>query len=97
MLADGGITFVWVGGLLLLGFLGFFVMLIAVLGRCIGFVFRVLVGKPRQGGAVGTPAGARAERLCGHPRCGHLNPGDARYCGRCGSALGPPDDVDRYG
>ena len=59
MLADGGITFVWVGGLLLLGFLGFFVMLIAILGRCVGFVFRVLVGQPRQGGAAGTPGEVR--------------------------------------
>lgn len=97
MLADGGITFVWVGGILLLGFLGFFVMVIAVLGRFVRSVIRALAGKPWQGGAAGSPAGGRAERICQHPRCGHLNPGDARYCGRCGSNLGPPEDVDHYG
>ena len=97
MLADGGITVVWVGGILLLGFLGFFVMLIAALGRCIGFVLRLLVGNARRVDAAGPSSVSGAGRPCGHPRCGHLNPADARYCARCGSALGPPDDVDRYG
>ena len=97
MLADGGITFVWVGGLMLLGFLGFFVMLVATVGRVLGFIFRLLTGHAGRRDAAASGSAPGAERLCRQPRCGHLNPGEARYCGRCGNALGPPDDVDHYG
>ncbi len=40
---------------------------------------------------------AGPQRACPHPGCGYLNRPEARYCARCGTALGPPTDVDRYG
>jgi hypothetical protein len=92
LLADGGITLVLIGGLFLIG--AAIVTAIRALCRAIAWVFgcgcenriETSVGDPRV-----------SARICPHPRCGHVNRGAARYCARCGTALGPPTDVDRYG
>ena len=92
LLADGGITLVLIGGLFLIG---------AAVFAAIRAVFRALAWV--LGCGCGKRIDARASdgrltvRACPHPRCGHVNRGDARYCARCGTALGPPTDVDRYG
>ncbi len=91
-LADGGITFVWFGGVLLIGFVGFVAVLLGALARVIRFVLRALFG----GGDLETAGGRVAAwpQTCGRPRCGHLNPPGARFCARCGHALDDPDRND---
>jgi hypothetical protein len=92
VLADGGITLVLIGGLFLIG--AAVVTVIRALFRAIAWVF----GCGCEKGGEARPGEARASaRICPHPRCGHVNRGDALYCGRCGTALGPSTDVDRYG
>lgn len=78
LLADGGITVAWVFVVLGFGFLGFFAVLLSAIGRLVGRV------AGRVAHALGHVPGRRA---CGQPRCGHLNPGRARYCARCGHPL----------
>jgi hypothetical protein len=97
VLADGGAVLVLVGGVLLVGFFGFFAAVLVALGRFVSFVFRMLLGGGRKAGESKRPVRLPAERVCGHPRCGHVNPGGARYCARCGSSLGPLVDIDSYG
>jgi hypothetical protein len=92
VLADGGITLVLIGGLFLIG--AAVVATLRAVFRALGWVFGCGCGKhgdARSGGMT------LSTRTCPHPRCGHVNRGDARYCARCGTALGPPTDVDRYG
>lgn len=86
----------WVGGLLLLGIVGFFVMAVALAVRFIGFVFRSLFGWPNEAPPE-APRGSGRRRVCPHRRCGHLNPPAARYCARCGRPLRAAYDVDAYG
>lgn len=96
VLADAGITLIWVGGVLLVGFVGFFVVLLSMLARALGFVWRALI--PRRHNRSGTILESRCVgQVCPHPRCGHINRAEARYCARCGNPLGDPEDVDSYG
>lgn len=86
------VTFVWFGGLLLIGFVGFFAVLLAGLSRGVQFVARALGARASaENRRLGGPP-----RLCTQARCGHLNPGHARFCARCGSRLAALD-ADRYG
>ena len=79
-------VFVWVGGALLIGFVGFFVVLLMAVFRLLGRGFRALF--PAHAEYSGQRhLEALAPQVCGQPRCGYLNRGDARYCARCGSAL----------
>ncbi len=94
LLAD--LVVLWIGGLFLLGIIGFFVMAATFVVRFFAFIFRALFGCPEQAaGGMLTSAGRR--RVCPHRRCGQLNPPTARYCGRCGRALRMAYDVDAYG
>jgi hypothetical protein len=92
LLADGVIVIVV--GLMLVGIVGFFFMAVALLARLFHFVFRSLFGTSTH--RVSAPGPVRTV-ACPAPRCGHMNPVGARYCGRCGRPLGRHDDVDAYG
>lgn len=84
MLADG-FVFVWVGGALLLGFVGFFFAIIAALANLVRRVFRPLFRCNAR-----SDAGVRnnhAVRMCPQRLCGHANPARARFCARCGTPL----------
>jgi hypothetical protein len=88
-------VFLVVGGLFLLGIIGFFVAAAALVVRFVGFVARTLFGWPEEPHALAAGPGRR--RMCPHPRCGQMNPPTARYCGRCGRGIRPLYDVDAYG
>ncbi len=76
----------WIAGVLLIGFVGFFAVVVSVLGRALRALGRALLpaGEGDAGRAVGHGGLAR---ICDQPQCGYLNRSDARYCARCGSAL----------
>ena len=71
--ADAGIA-LWIAGLLLLGLLGFVVMVVALLFRFIGWILRALLGgaADRHRGDQ-APGGAHRRTLCPHPGCGYTN------------------------
>jgi len=95
--ADAGIA-VWVIGLLLIGLLGFCVMVVALVFRFIGWTFRALTGGSAGGGSGSLPHGGRSRRLiCPHQGCGHSNDPTALFCARCGRPLRRTYDVDAYG
>ena len=87
----------WIAGVLLIvGFVAFFACVIAALGRVLRAIGRALLpAGPEK--LAGSRRHSGPLRTCDRPHCGFLNRGDARYCARCGTALGPPTDVDRYG
>jgi hypothetical protein len=87
----------WVGVILLVGFVGFFVVAVVMVMRLIGFVARVLFGRPSTENERVRPRPERQGRLCPRLRCGHVNAANARYCARCGQPLGAVCDVDAYG
>ena len=66
----------WVGGLLLLGFLGFFVIVLALVARVMRRIFSVFSRasrvQPAGMGGVADDVG----RMCGAARCGYVNPGN---------------------
>jgi hypothetical protein len=97
LLADGGVTFIWIGWGLLAGLAGVFVIVLRALFRGLGFVLRALLGRERSQPPPEPPHAAARERLCRHPRCGYVNRGAARYCARCGTLLEPVANVDRHG
>ncbi len=92
LLADGGITLVLIGGVFLIG--AAMVAALRAFFRACAWIFGCGCEKRIETRASDPRAAAR---ICPHPRCGHPNRGAARYCARCGTALGPPTDVDRYG
>ncbi len=68
------------GGLLVLGIVGFFGVMLAGLVRA----FRWLLGtEAREEGWSKTAAA----RVCENPQCGNPNRPDARFCARCGRRL----------
>jgi hypothetical protein len=93
LLADG---FVWVlAGLFVFGVVGLMVTAVALAVRLLRFVFRAIAGTDSGGRQLG---GARRGRLvCPEPRCGQVNPADARYCARCGRPFQHDHDLDAYG
>ncbi|MCK4341130.1 MAG: hypothetical protein KAY37_05330 [Phycisphaerae bacterium] len=95
LLAD--LVIVWVGVVLLVGFVGFFVIVIGAVLRFFAFLFRPLFRNERRLRRHAEAPPMPAARFCENPRCGCLNPGGARYCARCGHVLGPVTNVDSYG
>ncbi len=80
-------VFVVLGVVLLVGFAGFFVVVIGSVIRALACAFRTLVGA--LFGADPPDPGIPPNTLaaCPNTRCGYLNPPQARYCARCGSRL----------
>ena len=68
------------GGLLVLGIVGFFAVMLAAVVR----VFRWIVGSEtrEESGSL-----AVVPQMCDNPQCGHANRPDARFCARCGRRL----------
>ena len=96
-LADAGIA-VWIIGFLLVGVLGFGVMVVALLFRFIGWTFRAMTGRPGTRKSLQMARADRHRRLiCPHRGCGHTNEPIAIFCGRCGRPLRRTYDVDAYG
>lgn len=95
ILADAVI--VWIVGALLIGLLGFFVLLLVAVLRVFRFVLRLVLGPWRRASTLRPPGAAGRCPVCQHSRCGHLNRADARYCGRCGRPLSLSVSVDRHG
>jgi Na+-transporting methylmalonyl-CoA/oxaloacetate decarboxylase gamma subunit len=96
-MADAGIT-LWIAGILLIGVLGFFLVLVTLMVRFIGWVFRSITGTPARHKRVsGPPANPSRRMVCPHPGCAHTNGPTALYCGRCGRPLRRTYDVDAYG
>lgn len=102
MLLAGAQFILIIVGLIVLGLVGFVIMVGMVLTKIfnsIGSVFRSLLGqsehsaepdscsRPMMGGGI----------VCERPNCGHVNPPQARYCARCGQRLRRAGDLDEYG
>ena len=83
--------------ILVLGFIGFFVVLAVMITRLVGYVMRSLFGASRHRSGLAAEAPAGPVRICPDPRCAHVNTAAARYCARCGQSLGAVCDVDAYG
>ena len=96
-IADAGIA-LWIVGLLLIGALGFFLVLATMLCRFIAWIFRMITGISTRRKPPAPPRiPARRHTLCPHPGCGHTNSPTALYCARCGRPLHRAYDVDAYG
>lgn len=93
---EAGIA-LWIGGLLLIGFLGFFLVLVTLVFRLFGWVFRVLTGSSTGKHTIEPHADGSRRVVCPHAGCGHGNPPTALFCGRCGRPLRRTYDVDAYG
>jgi hypothetical protein len=86
-MADG-MMLLWFVIILLVGFVAFFVLLIAGVLRVIGFCIRGLFGGWWRSTSRSRMKAPRAPRTCLNRHCGHVNRPDARYCARCGLPLG---------
>ncbi|MFH1746761.1 MAG: zinc ribbon domain-containing protein [Planctomycetota bacterium] len=99
LLADSVILIV--GGLILVGIIGFFAMSVALVVRFLGFVFRTLTGASNPRLPARQPgrelSADQRHDTCPHPRCGHVNRYGSRFCARCGRALSGRGKVDAYG
>jgi len=95
LVAIDGVTSIVV--ILVLGFIGFFVVLAVMITRLVGYVLRALFGNSRDRTDPVRQVPLRTGRICPDPRCAHVNSAAARYCARCGQSLGAVCDVDAYG
>jgi hypothetical protein len=86
LVADGGMFVCVVWALILPGIVGAMAIIIAGLGRFIGAVLRAIAGS-RHESTNTLPARGWQSRPCPRARCGEMNPGNARFCGRCGQRL----------
>jgi len=90
-------TVFWIVVLLAVGFIGFFVAVLVIMGKVLGKTFRMIFGRRRPRSS-NTGAGSwLPPRACENPACGYLNRGDARYCARCGAATGRDRDTTHHG
>lgn len=92
LLADSVILVV--GGLFIVGIIGFFLMLVVLIGKFLGFVFRALSSSAHS---AEHPRFQTRQEVCPHLRCGYVNRFGARYCARCGRPLCRTDELDAYG
>ena len=95
-IADAGIG-IWIIGLLLVGVLGFVVMVLALIFRFFGWTLRAIFGGRRRKAGRLEHGHAGRRLICPHKGCGHSNDPRALYCGRCGRPLRRTYDVDAYG
>lgn len=94
MLADASV-FIWFAVAMAIGFIGFFVMLIALALRAFKAAYEHLSG--RAAGPRGLARAGRGELVCPHSRCGHVNARNGVYCSRCGRPLDRGSELDAYG
>lgn len=85
VLAD--LMFLWIGGALLIGLVGFVVVVLVGLWRAFAFVLRAFLGSGPARSAQGQLG--HEPRVCPGARCGFLNRHSASYCARCGQPLAP--------
>jgi len=88
-----------IGGLMIFGIVGVIALVLEGFWRMLRFAAGPLTRRGRLERHAREQARsryARPVRLCTHPRCGYLNPDNARYCARCGRPL-EDSDVDNYG
>lgn len=85
--ADGGIA-IWIIGLLLVGLLGFGVVLFSLIFKFLAWLLRSLVKivAPRRPAHCALDDATR-RTICPHADCGRANGPTALYCGRCGRRL----------
>jgi hypothetical protein len=86
-------------GLLMLGIVGFLIMVVTMIFSAIGSAFRALIGRPErsaEGDERPRPVVA-VGIVCERPGCGHVNPPRARFCARCGRRLVRAGELDEYG
>ena len=91
---DFGISIIVI---LVVGFIGFFVVMAVMVTRLVGYVLRSLFSGSSGRADPTRRISARPGRICPDPRCAHVNSPAARYCARCGQPLGAVCDVDAYG
>ena len=84
--ADAGIG-LWVVAVLLVGLLGFFLVVATLVVRFVGWVFRVLTGRRQRPTRVDSRPNPGRQMICPHVGCGHVNGPLALYCARCGRPL----------
>lgn len=95
LVGDAGF-FLLVFALPVLGFIGFFVILVTIIFRVLAFVARNIAGtEARERGMRGGVAPGAG--VCPNTLCRHVNRPSARYCARCGRPLGRWRDLDAYG
>ncbi len=96
LLADAGISFVWIGGLFIVGLVALLAVILRGLARALGYMVRLILGPPRSTIALRRPLDDLGQ-ICPRSRCGHANRAAARYCARCGAALPTSQVLDRHG
>lgn len=91
--ADAGIG-LWVVAVLLVGLLGFFLVVATLVVRVatlvvrfLGWVLPVLTGRRQRPTRVDSPPNPGRQMICPHVGCGHVNGPLALYCARCGRPL----------
>lgn len=96
-LAEANVVFVVIGTMLV-GVVGFVVMVFALLWSAFDALRRGLGfgSRARRVRRLERDEFAYVHVACGHADCRHVNPPGARFCARCGRALRRPD-VDDYG
>jgi len=84
-IAEAG-AFFWIFVALIVGVLGFFMMVVVLLAKVGQAVLRAVfgLGRPPESAALGGPG---VPRRCLNTRCRCTNRATARYCGRCGQPL----------
>lgn len=87
-------VFVWFGGAMLFGVVGFFVVLATIIARAVSALFGRHTRHAHPNGRHVTPA---QRIICPHPGCGHANEPQAVYCARCGRPLHRKTELDAYG
>ncbi|MCG3128513.1 MAG: hypothetical protein CHACPFDD_03402 [Phycisphaerae bacterium] len=94
-----GVIVLWVFGLLFVGVIGIAMLVLVAVLRAGGRIFRhVGLAMGETGGRGSAPSGAAGRpRFCTRRGCLHPNRGAARFCARCGQALGGGYDTELYG
>ncbi len=97
MLLADGFVLVWFGGMFLVLLFASVWVTFAVLRWVFG-AFRAVIFGACSPERSESPARSAHGLVCPHPRCGHLNRRQARFCARCGRRTRHvAGDVDAYG
>lgn len=91
-----GIIVIWVIGLMFVGIIGIAMLVLVAMLRAGGAVFRQ-IGRAAGHQPRGAAPGAGRPLLCSRRGCLQPNRSRARFCARCGQALGGGYDTELYG